>query len=49
MTANIGGRNVLVGIISFGDNKCLSGNEHPDIYTRVSSYVDWINDVIKSN
>ena len=31
----------LVGIISWGKKRC-SGNGQPGVYTRVSSYIDWI-------
>ncbi|KAL7014975.1 hypothetical protein ACKWTF_016222 [Chironomus riparius] len=40
-------RNILVGIVSFGTADCES--EYPDVFTRVSNYLDWINEVMKSS
>ena len=34
----------IVGVVSFGTNKCDSSL--PGIYTRVSSYVRWIQSVV---
>lgn len=36
----------LVGIVSFGLKKCGKENV-PGVYTRVSSYVDWIKSNVK--
>ncbi|VDL60601.1 unnamed protein product [Hymenolepis diminuta] len=44
--SGIDGLYILVGIISFGVN-CASG--YPGIYTRVSSYLDWIHDITSNN
>lgn len=33
----------LVGIVSWGIKPCATGA--PDVFTRISSYVDWISDV----
>jgi len=40
-------RHVLVGIISFGTIQC--DGRLPGVYTKVSSYVDWIQDTISEN
>ncbi|RZC40994.1 Trypsin domain containing protein, partial [Asbolus verrucosus] len=32
----------LVGIVSYGVQPCANG--YPDVYTRVSYYIDWINE-----
>ena len=37
---------VLVGILSTGDD--CGSKQFPDIYIRVSAYLDWINDKIKN-
>lgn len=36
----------LIGVVSFGD-KCASGT--PGIYTRLASYMKWIEDVTKAS
>jgi len=39
---------LLVGVVSFGDVNC--GTAHiPGVYTRVSTYRDWINATIRTN
>ncbi|KAG5667511.1 hypothetical protein PVAND_015490 [Polypedilum vanderplanki] len=52
LTAFIHGRPVLVGIVSFGTSRTCSTTVY-DGFTRVSSYVDWIQEkiilIIKSN
>lgn len=35
----------VIGVNSFGLQKC--GIEHPDVFTRVYPYVQWIKDVIR--
>lgn len=42
-----GGSKILVGIVSYGKGCGLKGN--PGIYTRVSSYTSWIQNVTKLN
>ena len=37
----------LTGIVSYGSALC--GNGVPDVYTRVSSFVDWINITIRQS
>ena len=37
-------RSEIIGVVSFGTNKCDSSV--PGIYTRVSTYVDWIKTII---
>lgn len=49
LVTQIEGRTVLVGIVSFGDIRCQTGSEHPAVFTRVSSYLDWIDKVSKEN
>lgn len=36
----------LIGIVSFGPSDC-GQSKWPGIYTRVESFVEWINDNIK--
>ncbi len=40
-TSDVDDQYIIVGIISFGF-KCASG--YPGIYSRVSSFIDWIHD-----
>lgn len=37
----------LVGIVSFGPTKCGTKNI-PGVYTRVSSYLEWLSEHIKN-
>ena len=37
---NVTGRHQVIGIVSFGYKSCV--NIHPDIFTRVSPYISWI-------
>ncbi|KAK1122189.1 hypothetical protein K0M31_009415 [Melipona bicolor] len=42
LAQNVGGKHVQVGIVSWGMTPC--GSSHmPSVYTRVSSYIDWIH------
>ncbi|XP_067616857.1 uncharacterized protein [Eurosta solidaginis] len=43
---NSDGRHSLLGIVAFGPTKCGMSNI-PGVYTRVSSYLEWIMDTIK--
>ncbi|CAD7705477.1 unnamed protein product [Ostreobium quekettii] len=38
---------VVVGITSFGDNESCGNATRPSIFTRVSSYVDWIREKVQ--
>lgn len=41
------GTNILVGLSSWGpETKHCQNKPHPDVYTRVSYYLDWINSKI---
>lgn len=35
----------LIGITSFGDN-CTLNSDIPGVYTKVSSYIEWIEDTV---
>ena len=35
----------VVGIVSYGTNKC--GNGTPGVYTRVSQYLEWIEQTMR--
>lgn len=37
------GQNVLVGVVSYGVTGCAVRPAFPDLYTRVSEYVKWID------
>ena len=41
------GKRVQVGVVSFGESSCAG--PRPPVFTRVSYYLDWINDNIKAN
>ncbi|CAG9810544.1 unnamed protein product [Chironomus riparius] len=43
------GKDILVGVVSFGNHKCAVGNKHPQVFTRVSKFLDWIINTIKIN
>lgn len=43
---NDNGDNVVIGIVSWGVIPCGSENA-PSVYTRVSAYLDYINEVSK--
>jgi secreted trypsin-like serine protease len=49
----IRGKNVnddnLVGIVSFGDSSGCAKPDYPGVYTRVSTYVTWIQIMICQN
>ncbi|KAK9296002.1 hypothetical protein QLX08_009849 [Tetragonisca angustula] len=46
LAQNVGGKHVQVGIVSWGMMPC--GSSHmPSVYTRVSSYIDWIHSQLK--
>lgn len=34
-------KNTLVGLVSWGMHPCGNGY-YPDVYTRITSYLDWI-------
>ena len=36
----------LVGITSFGPGSCLLENQKDDVFTRVSEFTTWIDDII---
>lgn len=36
------GSNVLIGVVSFGVTGCAVMPAFPDLYTRVSEYLKWI-------
>lgn len=41
---------ILIGISSFGDDKSACGASNlPAVYTRVSSYLEWIKQRVDSN
>jgi len=40
------GQDIQVGIVSYGDAFCPSGR--PGVYTRVSSYIQWMNSVMRN-
>ncbi|RTL84512.1 MAG: trypsin-like serine protease [Hyphomicrobiales bacterium] len=44
MTQNDDGHWVLIGVTSFGVNGCAHA-KHPSVFTRVSSFADWIKSV----
>lgn len=37
------GRNVLVGLVSYGVTGCAVKPSFPDLYTRISEYARWID------
>lgn len=37
------GRHVLIGVVSFGVTGCAVVPAFPDLYTRVSEYLKWID------
>ncbi|MGH0134138.1 UNVERIFIED_CONTAM: hypothetical protein FKN15_016647 [Acipenser sinensis] len=39
-------RGVAHGIVSFGSNPC---GERPDVYTKISMYMDWIQETLANN
>ncbi|XP_066603961.1 chymotrypsin-1-like [Prorops nasuta] len=41
------GRLVQIGIVSYGDSNCPSSR--PGVFTRVSTYLPWINSVMRGN
>ena len=49
LIAEIKGRKVLIGVVSFGNRKCATGSDSPVVFARVSSYVDWIWKIINEN
>ena len=42
------GETTVIGIVSWGFNPCGSKGK-PSVYTRVSAYVDWIQDHVAAN
>ncbi|XP_026462411.1 chymotrypsin-1-like [Ctenocephalides felis] len=42
------GNNTLVGLVSWGMQPCGSGY-FPDVYTRITSFLDWINTTMSEN
>ena len=39
---------VIVGIVSWRHIPCAGGGT-PDVFTKVSFFIDWINDTMKNN
>ena len=46
---NINGREVLLGIISFGEPECGRKGGKPGVYTNVMEHVDWIREQINQH
>merc|ERR1712080_758527 len=44
LVLNTGGRWTVAGIVSFGPSSC--GRQVPGVYTKVGSYLDWIEEQI---
>jgi secreted trypsin-like serine protease len=49
LVADISGRRILVGVVSFGKIDCSPDKDSFQYYTRVSFYVNWIKSIIKLN
>lgn len=47
MIKDIDGRATLIGIVSFGFRCALAG--YPGVYTRVSMFTNWINEIVVNN
>jgi secreted trypsin-like serine protease len=46
LLATFGTTSVLLGVVSFGAIDCNASN--PTAYTRVSAYLDWIDEAVKA-
>ncbi|CAG9810546.1 unnamed protein product [Chironomus riparius] len=49
LVAEIKGRKVQIGVVSFGNRKCATGSDYPVVFVRISSYLDWILGILYSN
>ena len=49
LTISRGGKNTLLGLVSFGETECGEGEEpRPGLYTNITSHVFWIRDVMQT-
>ena len=48
LIADIKGRKVIIGVVSFGNRICATGSNYPVVFARISSYLDWISKIINA-
>ncbi|XP_005240939.3 serine protease 57 [Falco rusticolus] len=41
-------RKKVYGIVSFSGNRC-GDRRYPDIYTKISNYIDWVHDIVQGH